>query len=183
MPSNHNSNAKYTPTPNGDIEMNKMALDHNSYTPDGGCKGKIPSSGDGGGGGKGSKELRIYYKGETHFKRRTKLEKYLIILCLILFIASVALFIIALTRDSKGRWKSSFSFLFVVKLLIMKIDEWNVTLLSNSYLVTFPINQNHMTHGIYQFTRLQAFLFLLVELRFPVYFDFGKSEKKKFSGH
>ena len=101
MPSNHNSNAKYTPTPNGDIEMNKMALDHNSY-PDGGGKGKSPSSGEGGG-GKDPKELRIYYRGESHFKRRTKLEKYLMVLCLILFVASVAFLIVAFTRDSKGR--------------------------------------------------------------------------------
>ena len=112
MPSNHNSNAKYSPTPNGDIEMNKMVLDHNSYTPPdaGGGKGKNPSPVAGEGGGKNQKELRIYYTGESHFKRRTKLEKYLMVLCLILFVASVAFLIIALTRDSKGK---SVSFIFL----------------------------------------------------------------------
>ena len=114
MPSNHNSNAKYSPTPNGDIEMNKMVLDHNSYTPDGigkgnGCSTPVPTAA-GEGGGRNKKELRIYYTGESHFKKRTKLEKYLMVLCLILFVASVAFLIIALTRDSKGKCQVSFIF-------------------------------------------------------------------------
>ncbi len=89
--------------------MNKMVLDHNSYTPEGGVRsggGKSPSPSGGGGGAPPTtqKEVRVYYSGESsgRLKRRTKLEKYLLVLCFLLFVASVAFLIIALTRDSKG---------------------------------------------------------------------------------
>ena len=136
MPNNHNSNAKYSPTPNGDIEMNKMVLDHNSYnTPDGVPQGKgknaSPTSGQGGGGGKNQRELRIYYTGESHFKRRTKLEKYLMVSCLILFVALVAFLIIALTRDSKGKSLSPLSPFELNSLLSSKWPSHNLVNLMN----------------------------------------------------
>ena len=103
-PSNYNSAITYAPTPNGDIEMNKLVLDHNSYTP-----GKSPGSGEKsplprGEGAKNNKELRVYYRQETHFTRWTRLEMYLMLLCLTLLGASLLTLMYALSKDSKGEY-------------------------------------------------------------------------------
>ncbi len=104
MPSSPAKESGYSSAPppyenaNGDIEMNKM-LEHSNTPGPGGGGGSTATRASN---GKDARELRVYYTGDSRFRRRTKLEKYLMVLCLLLFVACVAFLIIALTRDSKG---------------------------------------------------------------------------------
>lgn len=83
---------KYTPAPaedaNGDVELNNDKQQQNDIRDT----------------EKGGKELTVYYTGDSGPRRRTTLEKYLIVLCILLFIACLAFIVIAFTRDvKKGR--------------------------------------------------------------------------------
>ncbi len=109
MPVNHNNSDsnRFPPTPNGDIEMNRL-VEHNSYPAPGGTPAGIPGATPTGASPAGGstctgkpRELRVYYSGDL--KRRTKLEKYLMLLCAVLFVAAVVFLIIALTRESRSR--------------------------------------------------------------------------------
>ena len=97
------SRSTYTPATedaNGDIELSGMegnattALTKDCH--DKGKMNKVPEKGH---------ELRVYYTGDTHFRRRTKLETYLIAVSILLFVACVAFIVIAFTRESRSSGK------------------------------------------------------------------------------
>ena len=50
-------------------------------------------------GGVNGKELRVYYAGDTAIRKRTTLEKWLIVLCILLFITCAVFIAIAITRE------------------------------------------------------------------------------------
>ena len=87
---------KYTPAPaedaNGDVELNntekKDVLKDNEKQND----IRDPER---------AKEVTVYYSGDTGPRRRTSLEKYLIVLCILLFLACLAFIVIAFTRNIK----------------------------------------------------------------------------------
>lgn len=87
---------KYTAAPvedaNGDVEMNKEGRKNSNRANEKQNDIREPENG---------KELTVYYSGETGARRRTSLEKYLIILCILLFLACLAFIVIAFTRGTK----------------------------------------------------------------------------------
>ncbi len=85
---------------NGGIELNKMSnensnMEKTNLNATDVEKSLHPSD------GKDQKELRVYYAGDANPYRRTKMEKYLIALSILLFTACVAFIVIAFTREHR----------------------------------------------------------------------------------
>ena len=91
-------NANHTTTfllqnANGDIELNSM-VEKNG-------KELITSNNTNYLDPEKGKELRVYYTGDSNFRKRTKLEKYLIALCIFLLLATATFMVLVIVRESK----------------------------------------------------------------------------------